>query len=223
MFGFLFKGFSRYSKVDQLAADDMYAAALSHSRMPDFYIRYGVPDSFDGRFEMLVLHIYLIFYKLRKHKKYKDLSQCVFNRTFKDMELTLREIGVGDVGIPKHMKKMMYAFNGRMHAYRQAIEMGNKKDGVMVNAADTGSFGSGSSDEGNSDKSGDDLLFAALRRNVYGTVEKVSKAVVVDMEEYVLATLKHLDALDTDFFALGNVSFIDPGIVPKSKKVIRKS
>ena len=188
MFGFLFKGFSRYEKKTQLISENLYAEALSHSRIEPLYTRYGVPDTFDGRFESLLLHIYLVYHKIRSHEKYEELSQCIFDLAFKDMQLTLREIGIGDVGIPKHMKKMMKAFNGRMHAYKNAIE-------------------------DNPDQ--ENILYETLSRNLYGTVlEDTKESMIRDMEFYVLLCVELLYELDTEKVAMGNIMFMDPKNIP---------
>lgn len=79
----------------------------------------------DGRFDLLCLHVFLLIERLEQfgqagHK----VGQAVFDRMFSNVALTLREIGIGDLGVPKHMNKMMKAFNGRVHAYHEAIASG---------------------------------------------------------------------------------------------------
>ena len=97
------------------AAEAAYAAMLEHIRKPAFYKDYGVPDTFDGRFELLVLHAFLVIE--RAGSEGQEFAQALFDVLFADMDQTLREIGIGDMGVPKHMRRMMKAFNGRMHAY----------------------------------------------------------------------------------------------------------
>ena len=80
----------------------------------------------DGRFDVLTLHVALLLARLGQlgpegHK----LGQAVFDRMFRDIEQTLRETGVGDLGVPKHMAKMMKAFNGRVHVYHSALSENN--------------------------------------------------------------------------------------------------
>ena len=191
MFGFLFKGFSRYENKTLLISKGLYMEALSQSRSVPLYTRYKIPDTFDGHFESLLLHLYLVFYKLRDHENYEEISQCIFDLAFKDMQLTLREIGIGDVGIPKHMKKMMKAFNGRMHAYKQAIE-------------------------DNPDQ--ENILFETLRRNIYGTVlDEVSESVIRDMEFYVQMSIELLYELNTDSVIMGNIKFMTPELIPENE------
>ncbi len=102
------------------SAELVYASCLQQTRQLVFYEDYGVPDSFDGRFDLLTLHLFLIVQRLAGVEP--RFNQALFDVMFKDMDQTLREMGIGDVSVPKHMKRMMLAFNGRMHAYQRALE-----------------------------------------------------------------------------------------------------
>lgn len=117
------------------AARAVYAATLAHTREPVFYEDYGVPDSFDGRFDLLVLHVFLILQRVLEEDRAlaEVFNQALFDATFADMDQTLREMGIGDMGVPKHMRKMMRAFNGRMHAYSAALEQGALGDALRKN------------------------------------------------------------------------------------------
>ncbi len=118
MFGKLLK----QKNNNKVIAKDLYSCALKNTRKEIFYTKYGVPDSFEGRFDLLVLHIFLIINRIMNQKGGKELSQAIFDVTFQDMDQTLREMGVGDVSVPKYMKRMMKAFNGRMHIYQMAVD-----------------------------------------------------------------------------------------------------
>ena len=124
--------FNRLFKQKNTIAKDLYASALENTRLEVFYREYSVPDSFDGRFDLLLLHIFIILRRIKGQDNYDELSQDLFNVMFKDMDQTLREMGIGDVGIPKHMKKMMLAFNGRMHAYQEAVSSAKALRGVVA-------------------------------------------------------------------------------------------
>ncbi len=113
--------FNKLFKQKNIEARNLYACALENARNEVFYTDYGVPDTFDGRFDLLLLHIFIILNRMMDRKDYEELSQDLFDVMFENMDQTLREMGIGDVGIPKHMKKMMKAFNGRMHNYQMAI------------------------------------------------------------------------------------------------------
>ncbi len=104
-------------------AKELYAQCLETVRQPFFYTKYDIEDTMDARFDLLLLHVYIIieYNLLRCPDIASELNQAVFDVLFADMDQTLREIGIGDTGLPKRMKKMMLGFNGRMHSYRLAF------------------------------------------------------------------------------------------------------
>ena len=108
------------------AARNVYAAMLENTRQKVFYEEYGVPDNFDGRFDLLLLHAFVVMRVVLKKapEQAEEFNQALFDATFADIDQTLREMGIGDMGVPKHMRKMMKAFNGRMHAYTEAFDSG---------------------------------------------------------------------------------------------------
>lgn len=107
-------------------ARTIYAAVLDHIRQPIFYESGGVPDTLDGRFDLMLLHVFLVLNRLLNGTAEDEvLRQALFDVIFADMDQGLRESGIGDMGIPKHMRRMMKAFNGRMHAYKDAMKSGD--------------------------------------------------------------------------------------------------
>lgn len=92
----------------------LFEAALKASRNPVLYAQYGVPDTFDGRFDSLLLHMWPVFRALEGQDR---LSQDLYDFTFKRMELALRETGTGDLGVGKNVRLMMKAFYGRLVTY----------------------------------------------------------------------------------------------------------
>ncbi len=118
----IFNLFKKDSKRDELA-DRLYRQLVDQARLPVFYTDYAIPDTINGRFEMILLHAYMLFRRLRdEDEAAKDLGQAVFDRFFKDMDHSLREIGIGDLSVPKKIKKMAQAFYGRIEAYDTARE-----------------------------------------------------------------------------------------------------
>ncbi len=116
----------KHKSLRRQAAEGLYQAALRQSRCPDFYTQLGVPDTTDGHFNLLCLHIALFIDRLNEGgRDGRAQGQALFDAMFRRMELDLREMGVGDLGVPKHMKRMMKAFNGRAHAYRNAMISGD--------------------------------------------------------------------------------------------------
>lgn len=117
MFGF-FKG----REAESRAAQGLYRAVAAQSREPVFYALYGVPDTVDGRFDLVCLHAYLLIDRLYgEGRKGRRLAQALFDAMFSDMDGALREMGIGDLSVPRHMKRMMKGFNGRANAYRVAM------------------------------------------------------------------------------------------------------
>ncbi len=122
------------------AATALYEAVVAQARQPAFYLRCGLPDSLDGRFEMIALHSFILLRRLRALGKAADeVAQVFVDTLVLDLDRSLREMGVGDLGVGKRVKRMAAGFHGRITAYDQGLA------------------------------SGPEELEAALRRNVFGT------------------------------------------------------
>lgn len=120
-------GFLLTKKHDKRNAAALYDAAVTQARLPVFYERYDAPDSVDGRFDMICIHIVPVMRKLAKCGRAGDkLSQALFDHFFTQMERALREMGVGDLSVPKHVKRMMKAYKGRYVAYGKALDENDK-------------------------------------------------------------------------------------------------
>ena len=141
-------------------AKGLYEGAVAQARLPIFYENYGVPDNVDGRFEMIALHCFVLMHRLQAAGE-ERLSQALFDVFFVRMDRSLREMGVGDLAVPKHMKRMMNGFNGRADNYESALLAGDKSQ-----------------------------LKEALVRNVYGTVDRVLDHVVEKLADYVMESAK---------------------------------
>ena len=108
----------------------IYYKCLLASRRPEFYTKFEVADTFDGRFDMLCLIISVYMHKLtREPEKTKDFNQNLFDVMFKDIDLTLREMGAGDLGVGKRVKIMSENFMGRLTKYSQSLE---NKDAFLL-------------------------------------------------------------------------------------------
>lgn len=101
------------------AGSRLYAAAVAAAREPILYTTLGVPDTLDGRFDLIALHAFLLIHRLRDQT---DLAQAVFDAMFVDMDNNLREIGVGDLSVGKRVRAMWEAFHGRSKTYEAALE-----------------------------------------------------------------------------------------------------
>ena len=120
-------------KPHERAGYALYTASVDAARTPWFYTQLGVPDTLDGRFDMIGLHVFLVIDRLRRaDAPGPDLAQAVFDAMFADMDLNLREMGVGDMTVGKRNKQMWEAFHGRAKAYELAAA--DPDPAVMVSA-----------------------------------------------------------------------------------------
>ncbi|WP_298244814.1 ubiquinol-cytochrome C chaperone family protein [uncultured Bradyrhizobium sp.] len=104
----------------------IYGMIVTQAREPIFYRDLGVPDTVNGRFDLLLLHLWLLLRRLRTVQSASELSQALFDRFCEDMDDNLREMGVGDQTVPKRMRAFGEAFYGRVQAYDQAVEAGGE-------------------------------------------------------------------------------------------------
>lgn len=103
--------------------DDLYGAIVAQSRRAAIYIGYGVPDTVDGRFDLVVLHMVLLLARFdRGGPSVRDLGQNLFDLFCRDLDANLREMGVGDLAVPKRMRQFVEAFYGRQAAYCAALD-----------------------------------------------------------------------------------------------------
>lgn len=122
-------------------ARPLYEKVVAQARQVGFFRDCGVPDTLDGRFESIALHAFLVLHRLKAdHPETAGLAQALFDVMFRDMDQSLRELGVGDLGVGPRVKRMAEGLYGRIAAYEAGLE--------------------GPAGE----------LEAALRRNLYGTV-----------------------------------------------------
>lgn len=104
------------------AERSVYEAIVAAARHPVFYADMGVEDSLDGRFDMIALHTYMVLDRLKG--VVQDFRQALVDELFRDMDRSLREMGVGDVSVGKKVRKMAEVFYGRVAAYDKALEQG---------------------------------------------------------------------------------------------------
>ena len=110
----------------------IYGTIVEQSRQPVFYAEWFVPDTVTGRFDMISLHMALLFRRLRgDDPAEREYSQAVFDLWFKDMDRSLREMGVTDIGVPKKIQKMGNIFFGLLAAMNEAMD---RQDEVALQA-----------------------------------------------------------------------------------------
>jgi cytochrome b pre-mRNA-processing protein 3 len=162
------------------AADLAYRLVVEQSRRPEFFTELEVPDTLDGRFEVICLHAFLYLQRLKNEKPPAAvLGQRFFDTMFADFDRSLREIGTGDLSVGRQVKRMAEAFYGRVRAY---------EDGLAA---------------------GDAELCAALARNVYGTASATS-AQLERLAAYLRCETDGLAAQPAAALLAGTVAFGAP-------------
>ena len=113
----------RRSTPEERAGSALYREAVAVARQPWFYRDLGVPDTLDGRFDLIALHAFLLIHRLQDMPDPGPaLAQGVFDAMFSDMDNNLREIGVSDLSVGRRMRAMWEAFHGRAQVYAAAID-----------------------------------------------------------------------------------------------------
>ena len=111
---------------EKATARELYDAAQAAARTPVFYAEYGVPDTIEGRFEMLALHLAVLLDRLGKAgEEARGLSPRLTEQFVIDMDDAMRDRGIGDLTVPKKVKKAAAALYDRHRAYGGAISAGN--------------------------------------------------------------------------------------------------
>ncbi len=126
----------------------IYGALVAQARDPWFYSELGVPDTVEGRFEMVALHGFLVLNRLKTARRHglplaEQLGQAIFDMMFADMDRNLREMGIGDLGIAKRVKALVKGFYGRIKAYEEGLA---GTDGLLAEALDRNVFAGAAAD-----------------------------------------------------------------------------
>ncbi len=106
------------------AARELYRAAVQAARRPAVMLALGVPDTLDGRFELVVLHVALLLRRVQRAPAPGALGQGLVDLFVADMDQSLREMGAGDLSVGKKVKRMASAFYGRLEAYSEGLDRG---------------------------------------------------------------------------------------------------
>lgn len=101
--------------------DALYRTVVAEARRADWYRQGGVPDTVDGRFDMVALLLSLVLRRLEALPGAGQLAADVTDRFIADMDGSLRQLGVGDQVVGKEVGKMVSALGGRLGAYRDAL------------------------------------------------------------------------------------------------------
>lgn len=167
-------------RANTVPARQLYAAIVAQARHPLFYEGFRVPDTPDGRYDMIVLHAVLVFRRLHADPAATELAQALFDAMFADFDESLREMGVGDLRVGKQVKALAKGLYGRIVAYGGCLDGGD-----MAGLAD------------------------ALGRNVYrhGSVDG---RLALALAGYVAAAADHLAGIDAAGLAAGRLTFPPP-------------
>jgi cytochrome b pre-mRNA-processing protein 3 len=106
---------------ERTAAHAAYTALVAQARSPVFFARHGVPDTLDGRFEIIALHAFLVLHRLRGLAETQRFAQALYDVMFADLDRALREMGTGDLSVGKQVKRMAAALAGRIAAYQAGL------------------------------------------------------------------------------------------------------
>jgi cytochrome b pre-mRNA-processing protein 3 len=168
----------------------LYGAIVAQARSPVFYTHYGVSDSVQGRFELIVLHLMLVLRRLAAGEV--AVSECgpslgpgsavgqrLFDAFCRDLDDNLREMGVGDLAVPRRMRQFGEAFYGRQAAYGAALSAADPRE-----------------------------LEKALARNILGEQDGGEKA--VPLARYTRAVAAQLDGQPEDALIAGRAVFPSP-------------
>ena len=115
----IFRSLFRWFGADPAAA--LYGQLVAQARQPAFYTVCAVPDTVQGRFEMIALHAFLVMRRLKTGDAPGQLAQDLFDLMFADMDRNLRELGTGDLAVGKRIKKLAKSFYGRIAAYEDGL------------------------------------------------------------------------------------------------------
>lgn len=177
-------GFSRRKKANRRIVEAVYETLGSASRHPTLYTDMDVPDTVMGRFEMIAAHMALFLRRTENAgAAVKDLAQEMVDAFFEDLDHSMREIGIGDMGVPKRMKKLARMFYGRHESYRKAID-----DGDLAGLAE------------------------ALARNVHPGAETPPSG-MERLAAQMMAVAAALDATGDDALLAGRLVLPQPGVL----------
>jgi cytochrome b pre-mRNA-processing protein 3 len=163
------------------ASHRLHARMVAQSRHPDFYASLWVPDTLDGRFDLLVLHLFLVLHRLKADDRAAArLGRAVFETTVAGFDRDFREEGIGDSGVSRRVDAMLRAVAGRLGTYGAAFAAPDPR-----------------------------VLEAALDNNVFGTAA-VPETAVQAMARYARAAARELAGQPLSKFHTGDIAFPPP-------------
>lgn len=188
------------------AAARLYRDLILQARSPGFYRELGVPDTPEGRFEMIGLHAGLILLRLRAEgAPGQALGQALFDLMVADLDQSLRELGVGDLGVGKQARRLAGQFYARLRALDEILGGG-------------GAGRPGGSDAGDGGRAGEpagaaeaERLGQVLRANVWQGGRAPAAPQVAALADYLIRCARRLGDQSADRLLDGEAAFADPG------------
>lgn len=176
----MLKRFFRLSTRRDTVIDALYGQIVAAARRPLPYADWDVPDTPNGRFEMMALHLFLFLHRVREETgPIREVAQEIVDEFFKEVDHSVRELGISDVRVPKRVKTLARMFYGRVASYGEALD---RKDR--------------------------DALASALARNIVpGNADWAGAA---PLASYAIAARDALDAQSVDAMLRGELSFPEP-------------
>ena len=164
----------------------LYGMIVAQARLPCFYRDYGVADTVNGRFDLIVLHLALVLDRLAQDPALRTLGQGIFDRFCQDMDHNLREMGIGDLKVPKEMQRVGEAFYGRAQAYQAALAAADRQ-----------------------------VLVEAVARNIYGGMP-AALGLAPRLAAYMRVAVGDLASQASANLGAGRLSFPDPAAIPST-------
>ena len=174
--------------------DALYGMIVAQARAPALYSAYGAPDTMQGRFDLIVLHLVVVLRRLARdngvQRSYgavngRGLGQGLFDAFCRDLDANLREMGTGDLTVPKKMRSFGEAFYGRQAAYGAALAAGDQRE-----------------------------LETALARNIFAVTGADPRA--ARLARYVRAVVERLDSQQEADLRAGAIVFPDPAALAEN-------
>ena len=173
-------------------AQYLYICSVQQARESKFYTICGVADTLDGRFDLIVLHVHLLSRALRlAGTSGTRISDLIFKIMMDDMDMNLREMGVGDLSVGKKVKAMARAFYGRAAAYDRALD------------TDTANLSNVRGESANALREG---LEDVVNRNIFG-LEPPKPVQVTLLASYIREVDRSLREIGKETLLSGKISF----------------
>jgi cytochrome b pre-mRNA-processing protein 3 len=155
-------------------AGELYGAVVTQARRAEFYAALGVPDTPNGRYEMVVLHLFLVLERLREEGE-TPLPRLLVEAFIADMDDSLRELATGDLSVPKKVRRAATGLYERSMAYRAALTSG--EESALADALSEHLYEGG---DGAANGSRGALALAGYVRNALRSLAACNVATILD-------------------------------------------